>query len=204
MKFSFITILAIVALIVTSCHSKKIYVDAKGHAIIDKDNKTITLKDGGGSEQVTETFSTSGTLSLKIKKEDGETSVDIAGDGLYFLNAKNDTIIGSYLHFGEQKKDLVVTQAEILKSIDSLQQLIENKNVSAANKNYFILPYHAAKITDNTKAIIVAPFHQMTFLEKDGDKDPEVYRFYSIKEIREKIEKQKAMTVAPADEPVKK
>jgi hypothetical protein len=51
------------------------------------------------------------------------------------------------------------------------------------------------KVTDNVNATIIPPYHQMVTLEKDGDKMPEAYRFYSIKEIREKIAKQKAMTV---------
>ncbi len=204
MKFSSIALLAIITLATISCHSKKIYVDAKGHATIDKENKTITLKDGGGTEQTTESFSTSGTLTLKIKKEDGETSVDINEDGLFFFNGINDTIIGAYLHYGVQKNNDTIRQATILKSIDSLQNLVENKNVSFANKNFYILPYHATKISDNTNAMIVPPFHQMTSLEQNGDKDPEVYRFYSIKDIREKIEKQKAMTVAPPEPAPKK
>jgi len=199
MKFSFIALLSVIILTASSCHSKKIYVDAKGHVSIDKETKTVIIKDGGGSEQATEVFSGSGSLTLKIKKEDGDATVDISDNGLFFLNGRNDTIIGSYVHYGAQKTNEFISQETILKSIDSLQQLVENKNVSLANKNYFILPYHTAKITDNTNAIVVAPFHQMTSLEKDGNKDPEVYRFYSIKEIREKIEKQKAMTIAPPE-----
>jgi hypothetical protein len=97
----------------------------------------------------------------------------------------------------------MITQEMIKKSIDSLVALIEGKNVSAANRNYFILPFTAAKITNNMNAVIIAPFHNITTLEKDGDKDPEVYRFFSIKEIREKIEKQKAMTIYKQPAPAK-
>ncbi len=52
-----------------------------------------------------------------------------------------------------------------------------------------------SKITDNADEYFVTPYHQVRSFEKVGDKDPEVYRFWSIKEIREKIEKQKAMTL---------
>ena len=78
--------------------------------------------------------------------------------------------------------------------LDSLQLLSEGKNVSEKNRNFFILPNQAVKITENTKAMIVGPYHHMTSAETVDGKAPEVYQFYSIKEIREMILKLQVLT----------
>lgn len=193
--------------LITSCSSnvKRIMVVAKGSATIDTDTKTITLKDGGGSEEKTADFNQSGTLSLKLKKEDGEIKIDLAENGLYIINGKNDTIIGSYQKYGEvPKEEKTVSQVQLKQVIDSLIALTQNQNVSAANRNFYILPYQAVKVTNNIDAFVVAPYHRMTSVEKETGKEPEVYRFWSIKEIRETIEKLTAMTKATPPPPAKK
>jgi len=171
---------------------------AKGSINMQED--TITIKDGGGTNEMTKIFSDdSKTFHLILKKDDGNVIVDINGEGngYFLLNGKKDTIVGSYQNYAAPSDTFkVVSQAELKRDIDSLQLLIENKNVSAANRNYFILPYHAAKITGNIDATIVSPYHRMTSIEKVGDKDPEVYRFWTVAEIKQTIEKLKAMTVS--------
>ncbi|HRI22123.1 MAG TPA: hypothetical protein PLA68_14270, partial [Panacibacter sp.] len=141
-------------------------------------------------------YSTGDKVELNIKSPGGETKIDIPDDGYYIVNLKaKDTIIGGYQKFstpGEANR--VMTQDELKHNIDSLQQMVENKNINAASRTFFILPNTSAKITSNTDAFIVGPYHRMTSIAKEGDKDPEVYRFYSIKEVRETIEKLTALT----------
>ena len=188
-------------LLLTSCskNEKKVLLLNKGRATVDVDAKSAIIKDAAGSEEHEMLYNTADKVSIKVKADGKDVTIDIPENGYYVLNAKNDTIIGSYQKFSAQKEPsdsfLTITQEMIKKSIDSLVDLTEGKNISAANKNFYILPFTATKVTTNVNAVIIAPFHNITTLEKDGDKDPEVYRFYSIKEIREKIEKQKAMTV---------
>lgn len=188
----------IIATLLASCASnniKRILVIAKGSADINTDAKTITLTNGAGTEEKSADFNSAGKLSLQIKKENGDLTVEIPDNGYYMLNAKNDTIVGSYQNYGVQKTSYdTVKQVTILKGIDSLQKLIQGTNVSAANRNFYILPYQAVKITNNLDAFIVAPYHQMTSIEKVDNKAPEVYRFYSVKEIRETIETLKALS----------
>ena len=86
------------------------------------------------------------------------------------------------------------TQEDLKHDIDSLEQLTEGKNISAANRNFYILPKTTVKISDNLDAFVVGPFHRMTSIEKVDGKLPEVYRFYSIQEVRETIEKLTALT----------
>ncbi len=189
-----------VLLLLSSCsgNTKRVLVIAKGSIHINAD--TITIKDGGGTNEMPTDFAHEPkTLHLILKKDAGNVTIDIDsdGDGYFLLNGKNDTIIGSFQKYGMPSDTYTTVSQDALKrAIDSLQLLVQNKNVSPANRNYFILPYQAAKITNNLDAFMVTPYHRMTSIEKIGDKDPEVYRFWSIKEIRETIEKLKAMTVS--------
>jgi hypothetical protein len=185
----------IILLVSCSGGHKKIVVLTKGKADINQDAKTIKVTDGSGHEETTIQYHSNGSVDLNVSSKAGTTTVNIPGDGYYVLNAKSDTIIGAYVNYGAPElTQHKFTQEEVKLKIDSLQQLVENKNISAANKNFYILPNHAAKVTDNTDAIVVTPFHQMRAIEVKGDTKPEVYRFYSIKEIRETIEKLKELT----------
>ncbi len=175
---------------------KRIYVMSKGPAQYDEAAKTITAKDGNGHEEKVLNIS-SAEVALKLNGPTGEASINLKENGLYLLNIKNDTIIGSLQNYVSTKKQKdMMSQDELKVKIDSLQQLVAAKNVSAANHNFFILPNQAVKITDNLDAIIVGPFHQMTTAEKVDGKAPEVYRFYSIREIRETITKLEGFTIA--------
>jgi hypothetical protein len=175
---------------------KRIYVMSKGPAQYDEAAKTITAKDGNGHDEKVLNIS-SAEVALKLNGPTGEASINLKENGLYILNIKNDTIIGSLQNYVSTKKQKdMMSQDELKLKIDSLQQLVVAKNVSAANHNFFILPNQAVKITDNIDAIIVGPFHQMTTAEKIDGKAPEVYRFYSIREIRETITKLEGFTIA--------
>jgi hypothetical protein len=193
----------IITTVLFSCapnNTKRVLVVAKGSADINTDTKTITLTDGAGTVEKSADFNSADKLSLTLKKEDGDVTVDIPENGYYLVNGKNDTIVGSYQTYGAPKTSYdTVKQQTILKGIDSLQQLIQGTNVSATNRNFYILPYHAVKITNNLDAILITPFHQMTSIEKIDNKEPEVYRFYSVKEVRETIDRLKVLS-----KPVKK
>jgi len=167
---------------------------SKGPAQYDEAAKTISAKDGRGHEEKIINIS-SAEVALKLNGPTGEASVTFKENGLYIINIKNDTIIGSKQNYITPKlqKDMM-TQDELKVKIDSLYQLTEAKNISAANHNFFILPNQAVKITDNLEAIIVGPFHQMTTAERVDGVEPEIYRFYSIREIRETIAKLNGFT----------
>jgi len=177
---------------------KRVLVISRGPAAIDKEAKTITVTSGTSSEEQTVDFDTKDKITLQITSQAGKATVDLDSPGYYVVNAKPDTIVGSYQHYGAPPAETKTYTQEFIKhQIDSLQQLIKDSNVSAANRNYFILPNHAVKVTDNTDAFIVGPFHKMTSIQQEGDKEPEVYRFYMVSEIRETIDHLKSLTVAP-------
>lgn len=190
-------VLALVCFVLLSAcanQTKRIYIMSKGPAHYDESAKTISAKDGNGHEEKLINIS-SAEVALQLKGPTGEAAVQFKENGLYIINIKNDTIIGSKQNYVNPKlqKD-IMTQDELKVKIDSLYQLTTAKNISAANHNFFIVPNQAIKITDNLDAIIVGPFHQMTTAAKVDGKEPEVYRFYSIREIRETIQKLEGFT----------
>lgn len=191
-----LVLLGAVILLASCGKDKKMIVMSKGPADINTEAKTISAKDGSGHEE--KEVSLSGDkVVFKLNTPAGEATVELLGNGLYIVNVKNDTIIGSFQKYSDPKlAQNMVSQENLKKQIDSLQLLSEGKNVSEANRNFFILPNSAVKITDNTQAMVVGPYHRMRSAEKVDGKDPEVYRFFSIKEIRETIAKMQAMTMA--------
>jgi len=203
-----ITYAAFSAVLFAACSSnntKKVMIVATGDINVNADSKTITLAGGSGATDKTVSFNSAGPLTLTIKSDDGSsTPVTLNDNGFFMLNARKDTIAGAYQNYAAPKSTVdTIKQATLEKGIDSLSQLIEGKNVSASNRNFFITPNTAVMLTANTDAFVVPPFHQMTSIEKVGDKDPEVYRFYTLNEIREQLAKLKALT-APQPQPSKK
>ena len=182
------------ALTACSDSAKKLIVMSKGPADIDAKALTVKATDGSGHEEKTFVLG-SGSYTLKLSSPAGEGTSEVKEDGLYVVNVKNDTIIGSFQNYVKPSEaNALITQEQLKHRLDSLQLLSEGKNVSAANKNFFITPNQAIKITDNRDAIIVGPYHQMTSAETVNGKAPDVFRFFSIKEIRETIEKLKVLT----------
>jgi hypothetical protein len=170
-----------------SCSNNKLVVMSKGAAKINPDAGTIISTDGAGHEQ---NAVLTGTKNWTIESPAGKGSFELAEKGLYVVNAKNDTIIGSFQNYvSSDKAGQVVSQEMVAQKLDSLKLLIEGKNVSVANRNFYILPNQAALVTSNLDADIVGPYHKMTSAASKNGEAPEVYRFFSIREIRETIGK---------------
>ena len=192
-------LLAACTLLFAACtgHMKKIIVYANSDADINEETKTVIQKDTVGHLDKTIKYSSGDKVVLNVKTFAGAaTTIEITEDGYYIVNLKaKDTIIGGFQKYSTpEEANRVMSQEQLIKNIDSLQQMILGTNISAANRTFFILPNTAAKITANTEATIVGPYHRMTSIAKEGDKEPEVYRFYSISEVREMIDKLMKLT----------
>jgi hypothetical protein len=188
---------AVTIILFASCSSdqKRVVIFSKGSAEVNTDTKTIKATDGAGHEDKTVDF-VGKTVEITLNTPSGDAKVTLTENGYYIVNVKNDTIIGSQVNYTDPLLTNQVITQEVLKvKIDSLHNLVNNINVGKANRNFYILPNSAAHITDNFDAIIVGPFHQMrsAAADKDGNA-PEVYRFYSIKEIRATIARLEGMT----------
>lgn len=197
MKKYILGMVAICFMMACANNEKTVIIMSKGKADIDLNAHSIKADNGSGHEEKTLHIN-SDEINFKLNTPAGEATVQIKENGLYIINVKNDTIIGSYQKYtSAADANKTMTQEKLKQNIDSLNLLVAGKNISAANRNYFILPNQAVKITDNKDAQVVGPFHQMRSAERVDGKDPEIYRFYSIKEIREMIIKLEALTVAP-------
>jgi hypothetical protein len=202
---NFFLLACIIAIFLVSCSSgsQKLVVYTNNGATIDEASKVITIKDTFGHNEKEINFSGGDKKTLAVKSGLGDQNINIDGAGYFIVNAKaRDTIIGGYQKYSTvNEANKVMTQEQLAHNIDSLKQMMTGANTNAANKTFFILPYSAAKVTDNEDAFIVGPYHRMTSIAKEGDKDPEVYRFYSIKEVRETIGKLEKLTGAkPAED----
>ena len=102
----------------------------------------------------------------------------------------DDTVIGSYQHVGAENGGPHITQDELKQKIDSLQKLVLDRNVSEANRNYFIAPGKLVKISAETKAKVFGPYTSIPG-SFDAGSVPEIYKFYTVPEERENIAKLK-------------
>jgi hypothetical protein len=193
-----------VTVLFASCSGKKLLVLSNNNPVINEDEKTIVCKATSGHEERTLDFKGS---ALKVSTAVGDATINTPDKGYYVINLKsNDTIIGSYQRFTTpEEAHRVMTQDDLKKKIDSLQQLVLGKNVSDANRNFFLLPNTGAKISSNTEAFVVAPYHPMADVPTgDNGQAPEVYQFYTIKEVRDIIAKLQKLTGATPPTPEKK
>lgn len=193
------TIFIALAVLLAACGSrtKKIIVYANNDVAIDENTKTIVQKDTEGHVDKEVQFSSGGEVDVKVQQKDGsQSTIALPESGYYVVNVKaKDTIIGGLQKYSKpEDANSVMTQDELHHNIDSLEQMIQGKNTNEANQTFFILPNTAAKFTSNTDATVVGPYHRMTSIEQKGSEAPEVYRFYSIREVRETIDKLKKLT----------
>ena len=130
---------------------------------------------------------------LNIVSPNGNSEVAVNnGGGLYILNLKTDTLVGSYQRIGEQGESEKITQEDLRKRIDSLEQLTKGTNVNSEKRNFFIPPGQVSKISTNGQAQVVGPYLKMPASFESG-KEHEVYKFYTNKEVYVIIDKLKPM-----------
>jgi len=183
------SIAALLVLTVSACggSGKKVLIMASGK--IEVDGSTIKLEPGTTHNEQEISVSED-----RVTVITGASSADysLSAPGLYLLNIKTDTLVGSYQRVGEAANTAKVTQEDLQKNIDSLEQLTTGSNVSEAKRNFCIPPKQIRKITDNTNAQVIGPYLKMPS-SFEGGKEHEIYKFSTNKEIRETIDKLKKL-----------
>lgn len=167
-------------------HEKKILVYASGDIQVDNTKQHITVADGTTHHEQELDFTTGDPVTLDIQSPQGKVTLTATDDGLYIANLKNDTVVGSMQHVGAEGGEAKITQDALKQKLDSLQKLVLGQNVSEANKNYFIVPGKIVKISSNPKGKVFGPFTTVAS-SFDAGSVPEIYKFYSMKEMREII-----------------
>jgi hypothetical protein len=183
---SFLFLTTLVCLTACKGHEKKILVYASSDIQVDDSKQHIAVSEGTTHHEQELDFNTGDPVTLEVQSPLGKTSVTATDDGLFILNLKSDTVIGSYKHVGANAKTNL-SQDEAKQDLDSLQKLVLDQNVSEVNRNYFITPGKMMKITAETKAKVFGPYTSIPG-SFDAGSVPEIYKFYSISEIREMIE----------------
>jgi len=172
--------------------SDKISVDNTRHHI------TIANGDGTTHHEQELDFNTGDPVTLDVESPQGKYSVTIPDDGLYIANLKTDTVVGSRQHVGAGEGETHISQDDLKKKLDSLNQLIADQNISEANQNYFIPPGKAVRVSTDTKAKVFGPFTSIPG-SFDAGSVPAIYKFYSLKEMRELIANLQKMTGGSSD-----
>lgn len=182
-KLPVLPLLLLITLLTACGKEKKVLIMASGKLMVE--DMTITV-DPGTTHNEKELIVKGDKITLK----NGTTVADIpvTEAGLYVLNLKMDTLVGSYQRVGTETTAQRLTQEDLQKKIDSLEQLTAGTNVSAAARNFNIAPGRIARITDNTAATVIGPYLKMPS-SFEGGKEYEIYKFSTNKEIRETIEK---------------
>lgn len=162
---------------------KKVLVMASGKVQI-KDN-VITLEPGTTHTE-NEIAATNGKLTVTTPS--GSSDFSVPESGLYILNIKTDTLIGSYQRIGTDNSQQVISQENLKIRIDSLNQLMAGTNANSANRNYYIPPNQIVKVSGNTGAQIIGPYKNVP-RSFEGGKEHEIYKFYTNKEMKEIVEK---------------
>jgi hypothetical protein len=171
-------------------HEKKVLVYASDKITVDDSKQRITIASGDGTthhEQELD-FTTGDPVTLNVESPQGKYTVTIPDDGLYIANLKSDTVVGSRQHVGAEGGEARITQDLLKQKVDSLEKLMQGQNISEANQNYFIAPGKAVKIGNETTAKVFGPFTTVAS-SFDAGSVPAIYKFYSMKEMREIVGK---------------
>jgi hypothetical protein len=203
MRISGFLFVVIVCFAACKGHEKKVLVYASDKIQVDNTQQHITVSSGDGTthhEQELD-FNTGDPVTLNVESPQGKYTISIPDDGLYIVNLKTDTVVGSRQHVGSEGGEARITQDALKQKLDSLQKLTQGQNVSEANQNYFIVPGKASRLTTETKAKVFGPFTTIPGAF-DAGSVPAIYKFYSMKEMREIIAKLDKMMSqeAPATE----
>jgi hypothetical protein len=162
---------------------KKVLVMASGKVQIK--DQVITLEPGTTH---TENEVTATGDKLTVTTPSGSSDFSVPEAGLYILNVKKDTLIGSYQRTGTDNSQTVISQENLRSRLDSLNQLMAGINANSANRNFFIPPNQIAKVTANTAAQIIGPYKKVPG-SFEGGKEHEIYKFYTNKEMHEIVDR---------------
>lgn len=183
-----LAILAVPAML-CSCHHKKVVVYADSDIQVDDSRKNISVSDGTTFTVKELDYSGGGALEIQAQWPKGKLVMTAAGDdGLFIANLTADTIVGSYQRVGADNGQVKLTTDQLKYTVDSLYQLTGGLNIAPQNRNYFIPPGKVVRISENINAKIFPPYTKIPG-GYDASETPEVYKFYTNREVREIIDR---------------
>jgi hypothetical protein len=192
----FLLIAILVCFSACKSHQKKVLVYASDKITVDNNQQHITVANGDGTTHHEQELDFTGgdPITLNVETPQGKYTIAIPDDGLYVANIKTDTVVGSKQHVGAEGGEAKITQDALKQKLDSLQKLAMDQNVSDANQNFFIVPGKAVKLTTEVNAKVFGPFTSIPG-SFDAGSVPAIYKFYSMKEMRQIIANLQKMTM---------
>ena len=192
----FLLIAILVCFSACKSHQKKVLVYASDKITVDNNQLHITVANGDGTTHHEQELDFTGgdPITLNVETPQGKYTIAIPDDGLYVANIKTDTVVGSKQHVGAEGGEAKITQDALKQKLDSLQKLAMDQNVSDANQNFFIVPGKAVKLTTEVNAKVFGPFTSIPG-SFDAGSVPAIYKFYSMKEMRQIIANLQKMTM---------
>lgn len=199
MKWTKIIYSVLLIAFVTSCNkpvTRKVVIMGRGKLKVE--NKSISMEDGTGYAEEISEITGNEPVEWDITTPQGKTKITVPEErGVYILNLKTDTLVGSLQIVGvDLSRSNQITQEELQWKIDSLTKLTKGDNVQLGGRNYFILPSQIIKVSPNINAKIFGPFTLISNTMEVDDKNelPEIYKFYTNTEMHQLIDKFKKMT----------
>jgi hypothetical protein len=189
-----LTVASFASLVACNSTSSKLFIVSNGSLDNSSTAKDIKIKEGTSYVEKEYTV-TEKNIKATVGSSSSSTSLD--GDGYFLWNLKKDTLVGAKQNVGSAERGTVtITQEMLQQKIDSLVALTENRNVNAKNNNFFVLPGQSVKLTSSSNVYIAGPFHSLPrqLDETKYNASTEVFKFYTVKELREEIERLKGMT----------
>jgi hypothetical protein len=192
----FLLIAILVCFSACKSHQKKVLVYASDKITVDNNQQHITVANGDGTTHHEQELDFTGgdPITLNVETPQGKYTIAIPDDGLYVANIKTDTVVGSKQHVGAEGGETKITQDVLKQKLDSLQKLATDQNVSDANQNFFIVPGKAVKLTTEVNAKVFGPFTSIPG-SFDAGSVPAIYKFYSMREMRQIIANLQKMTM---------
>jgi hypothetical protein len=197
---SLLLLAVIVCFSACKSHQKKVLIYSSDKITVDNNQQHITVANGDGTTHHEQELDFTGgdPVTINVETPQGKYTLSIPDDGLYVANIKTDTVVGSKQHVGTEGGESKITQDALVHKLDSLKKLAMDQNVSDANQNFFILPGKAALLTTEVNAKVFGPFTSIPG-SFDAGSVPAIYKFYSMKEMRQIIANLQKMTGSTID-----
>lgn len=196
MKFSSFLIAIAAIVFITACGSsggggeKKLVVWSSGKMKHDaaNSNTIINLEPGNRHEDLKIRLASS-DKSVTVKTPSGDKTYELPEEGVYLLNLKADTVIGSIVTFGSNTQRTNIGAEELDFMIDSTKKLMSGEGASDAKKTYFLPPGSIKKITATQGATLLSPYELIPYQVEADDKGnaPEFYKFFTNTQKREAL-----------------
>jgi hypothetical protein len=194
MKFSsFVTAIAAIAFL-AACSSgekgggKKVVIWANGTITLDANKTTVNFEPSNRHNELDVPL-TGSDNKITIKTASGEKAYDVPDAGIYLLNLKVDTVIGSIVSFGSNRQRTNIGSDELDYLIDSTKKLMSGEGASDAKKTYNVPPNSIKKITTNESATLLSPYKNIPYQVTPDEKGnaPEIYKFFTNTQKRETL-----------------